>query len=333
MISNFRFSSEDAEGDKYFRRFKLCGFYLNLGRQAQQAGDLNGALDCFDKATEADEKSGLAWKKRAVVLELLERHEEAIASYRKAVERSPHMLEYRLLLGNLLVEAEQYKDAAQEYEAIVREDPELDHPTSYVILAGMLDLALCQSELGNTTKAIETLQPTLKPTLKVLFNTGLIHYQAKEYQESARFLRAASLLDPENEEIVHQLGLALKGLNQYREAVETLKRATMLNPKCQGAWYALASVHIQLGEHPDARTCLHEGLRIRPDHPYSYYDLACLDAMDGNPEGAFTNLQKAVACGFDALDYLQKDPDLETLHTDMRWETVLRSIPTPRKAA
>ena len=53
------------------------------------------------------------------------------------------------------------------------------------------------------------------------------------------------------------------------------------------------------------------------------YNLACLDAIDGDVEGALVWLEGAVGAGYTDADWMAEDPDLEPLHGDPRFEALL----------
>ena len=57
-----------------------------------------------------------------------------------------------------------------------------------------------------------------------------------------------------------------------------------------------------------------------------FYNAACASALLGKPDAAFTYLTKAVDAGFLEKDQLNQDPDLESLRTDARWQTVVASV-------
>jgi len=72
-----------------------------------------------------------------------------------------------------------------------------------------------------------------------------------------------------------------------------------------------------------------------PTDPVGRYNLACKRALDGDRDGAFAMLDKAIAVGFGSVDTLEKDPDLTSLRGDARWTGVVtrtRANANPCKA-
>ena len=58
-----------------------------------------------------------------------------------------------------------------------------------------------------------------------------------------------------------------------------------------------------------------------------YYNAACTNALAGNKNKAFTQLQKAIKKGWEDIDWLKKDSDLASLRTSKKWTDFNKSIP------
>ena len=55
----------------------------------------------------------------------------------------------------------------------------------------------------------------------------------------------------------------------------------------------------------------------------AWYDSGCGSAIAGRHDVAFTYLQRAVDIGHQAVEDIASDPDLKSLHSDPRFETLL----------
>jgi hypothetical protein len=53
---------------------------------------------------------------------------------------------------------------------------------------------------------------------------------------------------------------------------------------------------------------------LRPDDSLARYNLACSLALAGRPDDAIDSLSRAILLGYDDLDHMESDPDLESLH-------------------
>ena len=143
------------------------------------------------------------------------------------------------------------------------------------------------------------------------------------------FARAAELLTPKSEEVVHLVGSILMETKRKTEAVKVLLRATKLNPRCSYAWYDLGVTLTRVKQNKKARPYFQKALRLDPTYGWTYYCLACLDALEKKPNDAFRNLDQAVKHGFYKMAHLRRDTDLSSLRRDPRWKTLLSKLSNP----
>ena len=270
--------------------------------------------------------SAWAWYLYGDTLLALRRPDEAVPILRAAVKLAPEIALFRYDLGLALYDLEQSEAARDEFASIVSDDPQLKHAWSNLMIAAMTNLALSQEKLGQRDEAIQTLLPAMDTALGILFNLGFIHFRAKRVEAALPYARAAYVLKPNNEDVVHQYGAILNELKRHKEAVKVLTLATELNPSCASAWYDLGLAHVGLKHRKLARRILIKSLEVDPSRQMPYYDLACLDALEGKRDSAFGNLWKAVERGFRAAKYMQRDKDFSSLRRDARWKEVLETI-------
>lgn len=66
--------------------------------------------------------------------------------------------------------------------------------------------------------------------------------------------------------------------------------------------------------------------RLRRDDPLVHYNLACSYSLLGEIDAAFKTLKNAILLGYDDFNYLRRDPDLENLRKDKRFETLFKTL-------
>lgn len=66
--------------------------------------------------------------------------------------------------------------------------------------------------------------------------------------------------------------------------------------------------------------------RLRGDDPVVQYNLACSYSLLGEIDDAFKTLKQAIMLGYDDFDYLRRDPDLENLRKDRRFEALFKAL-------
>ena len=308
---------------------ELHDFYLNAGVLAERSGKLPAALGLYEKAIHSNPESALAWYNYGDILLALERFEEAIPALRKAVGLSPKTNLFHYDLGLALYHLRQYDEASREFTAIMAGDPQLKRASSSLLLSSMTNLALCQDELGHSKDAAKVLAPAKGAAVNILYNLGRINYRAKRMDTALSFARAAEMLAPKSEEVIHLVGSILMETKRKTEAVEVLLRATKLNPRCSYAWYDLGVTLTRLRQNKKARPYFQKALRLNPTYCWTYYCLACLDVLERKTEAAFANLDLAIARGFHNVAHLRRDSDLRSLRHDARWKALLRKLDNP----
>jgi tetratricopeptide (TPR) repeat protein len=306
---------------------ELHDFFLDAGVLSERSGDLPAALDLYEQAIKSSPESALAWYNYGDILLALERFEEAVPALRKAVERSPKTNLFHYDLGLALFHLGRHDEASKEFAAIIASDPQLKRASSDLHLSSMTNLALCQDELGHSREAAKVLAPAERTAVNILYNLGRINYRAKRMDAALSFARAAELLTPKSEEVVHLVGSILMETKRKAEAVEVLLRATKLNPRCSYAWYDLGVTLTRLKQNQKARPYFQKALRLNPTYGWTYYCLACLDALERKTDAAFANLGLAIVHGFHNAAHLRRDSDLRSLRRDSRWKTFVTNKP------
>lgn len=66
--------------------------------------------------------------------------------------------------------------------------------------------------------------------------------------------------------------------------------------------------------------------KLCPDNPLVFYNLACSYSLLKRVDEAFTALTEAVKRGYDDARWLNKDPDLDNLRHDSRFEKIRKNL-------
>jgi hypothetical protein len=73
--------------------------------------------------------------------------------------------------------------------------------------------------------------------------------------------------------------------------------------------------HVSMAErkYDQASALLDAAISVGPVEPEMYYDRACVRSLQGDPQGALADLDRALSAGYRNWDWIDKDPDLSTL--------------------
>ncbi|HEX7632338.1 MAG TPA: hypothetical protein VF388_09410 [Lacunisphaera sp.] len=88
----------------------------------------------------------------------------------------------------------------------------------------------------------------------------------------------------------------------------------------------LGGLYTKVGRIADGLKMDRKLVRLEPENATAHYNLACSLALAKKRPDALKSLRKAVSLGYDDLDWMQQDPDLETLKSDPEFRKLLKRL-------
>jgi len=88
----------------------------------------------------------------------------------------------------------------------------------------------------------------------------------------------------------------------------------------------LGGLYTRVGRISDGLKMDRKLVRLDPENPTAHYNLACSLALCRKRPDALRSLRKALALGYDDLDWMQQDPDLDILKNDPEFLQLLRQL-------
>ena len=88
----------------------------------------------------------------------------------------------------------------------------------------------------------------------------------------------------------------------------------------------LGGLYTKVGRITDGLKMDRKLVRLDPENPTAHYNLACSLALCRKRPDALRSLRKALSLGYDDLDWMQQDPDLEILKEDPEFQQLLRQL-------
>lgn len=197
-----------AEGEARAREIlahqpKNAGGQYLLGLSALMQERHGDALAYFDGALRTDRVNPQLHFMAALCQGSLGRADEAIASYRRALQYQPEFIEARANLGYLLEHAGRLEDAAESYRRALALDP-----NEWMTLNR---LGYCERLLGRAEQSIEV-------------------------------LRRATALRPGSAATHNEIALSLLQLERTEEAIASLRAAVAAEPGFAEGWANLAKL-------------------------------------------------------------------------------------------
>jgi tetratricopeptide (TPR) repeat protein len=236
----------------------------------------------------------------------------------KAIEYDDQLAEGHATLALLRYEYDwEWQSAAQEFERALKLDP----GSRYV----HVPYAVFLMALGRHAEAISEINRAaeLDPlSSEVHSDFGRILYRARKYEEAIPHLQRALELEPQSYSAHIRLGDVYAKLNRYDEAIQMFNEAARVRPVGFHA-ARLARVYALMGRQREARQMVSA---VKDSFPFN--DAGVYAAL-GDLDQAFRILEKGVDDHNSLLVYIKEDPTFDNLHTDPRWQELLRRMNFP----
>jgi serine/threonine protein kinase/Flp pilus assembly protein TadD len=219
---------------------------------------------------------------------------QAQAASQKALELEPDLAEAHVARGSAVSLNRNFPEAEAEFEKAMRLDPKLfDAPYFY----GRACLA-----------------------------------QGK-FTEAVRLFERASLLRPEDFQAPSFLAQAYAGLGKRADSVAANRRGLKLteerielNPDDARAYNLAAGLLASLGETDRALDYARRAAALDPDDPMTLYNVSCTYAVLGQGEEALNCLESALDKGYGHKDWIEHDPDFNSLREHPRYKAILDAM-------
>lgn len=108
--------------------------------------------------------------------------------------------------------------------------------------------------------------------------------------------------------------------------VEFFRAVLLRAPDYVDVLRSLGDTLSQLGQHGDALEIDRRLARLRPADSVVRYNLACSLALGGAREEAIRELRAALENGYDDLEHLEADADLDTLRDEPEYRRLMRDF-------
>lgn len=277
------------------------------GMQAFQAGDLDGALAKFSKATELDAAAFQAYYSLGVVRERLSNASGALSAYSKAIsvvaDYEPAIVAYGVLTAR-----QGNADAAEEYLNGRLAKVE----RSAAITTALAEVKSIRGESGaaqRLAKEALKINPDYRPAMVVLARD---HYRSRRLDLSLYALQGIldgygtenPPRDKDNPEALLIRGLIFRERGQRAAAIADFKRCIEIRPDLVEAKVQLAGYLLEVGNAPEAVPLLESALRYDRDNL-----LARMNLGDG-----YRLLGKSAEAKQQLEWVLEKDPKLAQVH-------------------
>lgn len=296
---------------------------IEQGNRFEDAGNLVGALRCYDEAVQAAPKFARAYLNRGNVLQIQNRISDAITAYRTAVSLQPNYAGAHLNLGNAYLRLRRHAEAADAYEKAITLNPQ--QPDALFGQAMAFESLRRLDDALNAVRKSIAIQANQAPAHAL---EGNLLAAFGRYQDAIVAFDSALAIDPSDflawvsrgdaqlqlacaEEALHsycraaqiQSGVALlhmkiantyQLLGQRQRALEEMKRAMELDSSSSVILFNAANLFDEQGDYAAAIDLYKRALSIEPD-AQTYNNLGNVQKRCGFLEEAFASFQQALS--------------------------------------
>ncbi|HKR61028.1 MAG TPA: tetratricopeptide repeat protein [Pyrinomonadaceae bacterium] len=183
---------------------------------------------------------------------------DAVAQYKHAIELKPDYSEALMPLGYAHVSLNQLSDAIEDYKQALKvepSNPEIHNNLGYLYnhseryeesVAACLEAIRLLGETGESYKqGFQTRQEVLAHAYK---NLGNAYNGLKNFEQAAKALRQATVIEPKNASAFFNLGVTLYSARRYSEAIEAYKEVIKLRPSLVAARFNLGLTYLAIND-------------------------------------------------------------------------------------
>lgn len=224
------------------------------------------ALARYEKAVNIRPEYALAWDGQAKTLYELKEYKEALAAYDKAIQLEPDYLPAWSGRGFTLNKLQRYQEAIASFNKALQlenQDPEVWNAKG----EALTKLNEYDQALKSYDKAIEF----NKEYYEAWYNKALLLQNLKRYDEAMTAYDKVLELKQDYERAWYNRGNVLVNLQRYQDAIAAYDKAVQYKPTFYQAWLSKGNVLINLQRYPEAIESFEQVIKYNRKNYQAWY--------------------------------------------------------------
>jgi tetratricopeptide (TPR) repeat protein len=295
--------SEDASSSfsRALELEKQADFYMARGNNYFAQSLYSDAIDDYRQAVSLQERPkiyinlGLAYKRRGDV-------DSAIETFEKLLELDfSEQKRYEVLmnLGRLYFEQQLYTEAIEQFDRALKIN---------TTPAAFYNLGQARLRNEDFTGAIEALQEAVQQdpqNFPVYVDLGYAREQTEDYRGSIRAYERALELKPEATSILYALGRLYEKIDRPVVALDFYRRLVEIEegPRLGDVYRRMGEIFLNQNENEMAISAFRNAALLNPDEHEIEYNLGIAYFRAGRQEDALTELREALSGDTGSVDY------------------------------
>lgn len=226
----------------------------------------------------------------------------AIEEFEKALLLDPLNINVLNSLGVCYGESGSLSRAAESFEKALAIAPD---EVMAVYNAGLVYRLMDHKEkaLDYFSKAGE-MAPDI---FEILFESGKIHLENQDYEKAETVFQKARAMRPESATVLRYMGECYVGTDQTDKAIDTYKKAIKLNPNDAAALSALGYLFDRKNENPEiALMFCQKSVEFVPENGLYRNRLGRLHLKNDRIDEALKEFEAAQSLGYDSMDLIKQ---------------------------
>ena len=291
---------------------------------------LQSAARNFEKALENDSRYALAWSGLADTYSLMgeytnisrrELFPKQMAAVYKALQIDNRLGEAHISLGiSLMLNEWDWENSKKEFLVGLELSP--DYATGHHWYAEWLLFKGKTEEAFREISLAVSLDPSSPGILK---DKGIFYYYTRQYEKAIDTGMLTMELHPAFVTVFRLLSLAYQGLGMYDESIRQNERWGERTGNVIKTQVSLAQIYAAAGRRTEAKAIV-DTIENQQLGGNDYRGMAIVYASLGDNDNAFIWLEKSYQRHEESLCSLKVDPKLNSLHSDPRFNEMLRKI-------
>lgn len=228
----------------------------------------------------------------ATVLDRLERYDEAVLHYEKALCLNAGYSEARFNLANSLKRMGNGAAAIAQLEQVLAERPDF--------VAAWQNLALCKLDQGNVVGAIQALEQVLlldPACVKSRADLGELLIESGRFQDAIACFNVVLDIDPDHAGVLNSKGVALQRLNDLDGAEQCYRRILLTDPENTLALNNIGAIMRSRALPEQALVYFDRALAIDPDDDKIIFNKALAELALGLFESGWAHYESRFGAG------------------------------------
>ncbi|MBD1929236.1 tetratricopeptide repeat protein [Trichocoleus sp. FACHB-90] len=238
----------------------------NRGKTLSELNRNEEAIALYNKALKISPDYFEAWNGRGKSLLDLKKYKEALDAYDKAIQLSPVSFEAWAGRGYVLDNLQRYKEAIYSFDKaleIKENSPEVWNGKGEA-----------QTNLQQYEEAIDSFDKAVKfkqDYYQAWYSKGWAEHNLQKYEDAIASYDKAIDFKSDYAQAWHNRGNSLISLQRYKDAVESYEKAVKFQPNNYNAWYSRGNALVNLQQYKEAIDSYKQVNKIQPSYYKGWY--------------------------------------------------------------